>query len=257
MKSLRYLIILFAVLAFATSCSKTRGRNGVLSEKTLAEVLYDYHLANGLASQVATGDSVAILQYKYSQAVLAKHGLTVDEFDMTMAHYARDPKAMAKLAKGIEKRFNEEIEAEQEANDAIRKEKFAQQTDTISAWENRKGAILSANGNNIFTHTVKGKDLKGGNRIVFSAKTNWLYKESNRVGVMSVKITYDNDSTELHTEVIREGRKAQNVFVILPEERKVKDIRLQVIQCAGWRKEPQMLSLKDMVLWSIKTKKND
>lgn len=257
MKCLRYLIFIFAVLGLFASCNKTRGRNGVLSEKAMADVLYEYQIATGLASQISSGDSAAILQYKYTQAVLAKYGLTSEEFDMSMAHYARNPKTMAKLAKEVENRLTEEIESEQESIVALRKEKFAQQTDTISAWENREGAMLSANGYNTFTHTVKGKDLKGGTRLIFSAKAKWLYRETSRAGVMSITVTYENDSTEVHTEVIRESHHSQNVLVILPDNKKVKEVRMQVTQCAGWRKDPQLLSLTNMVLWSIKKEKNE
>lgn len=229
----------------------------MLSEKAMADVLYDYNMANGLASEIGSGDSAAILQYKYTQAVFAKHGITAGEFEMSMAHYARDPKALASLSKEIEERLNKEIEVEQENAEMERQEQFAQQNDTISAWENRKGVLLSATGNNTFTHVVKGKDLQGGNRLIFSLKTNWVYKESNRLGVMVLALTYDNDSTEIRTEVIRESIRPQSVFVSVPEKRKVKEARLKVVQGAGWRKDPQFLSLRDMVLWSIKSKKND
>lgn len=257
MKTLRYIAFVLTVVLLAASCNKTRGRNGVLSEKAMADVLYDYNIANGLASEISSSDSSAILQYKYTQAVFAKHGITAEEFEMSMAHYARDPKSLASLSKSVEERLNKEIEDEQEAIDAERQEKFAQQNDTISAWENRDGAMLCATGTNKFCHVVKGKDLKGGNRLIFSVKTSWVYKESNRLGVMVLALTYDNDSTEIHTEVIRESNRPQNIFVNVPEKRKVKEARLEVIQSAGWKKEPQYLSLRDMVLWSIKTKKND
>lgn len=257
MKKFRYIAISFAAMLLVASCNKTRGRNGVLSEKAMAEVLYDYNIANGLASEISSGDSAAILQYKYTQAVFAKHGITSDEFEMSMAHYARDPKALAALSKSVEERLNNEIETEQNALEEERKEKFAQQNDTISAWENRDGALLSATGTNRFLHVVKGENLQGGDRLIFSIKTSWMYKETNRMGVMVLALTYSNDSTETHTEVIRESLRAQNIFVNVPDKRKIKEVRLEVIQSAGWRKEPQYLSLRDMVLWSIKTKKND
>lgn len=257
MNIFRYIVFTFSVVLLVASCTQKRGRNGVLTEDAMAEVLHDYNIANGLANEMASSDSAAIMQYKYTQAVFAKHGITAEEFEMSMAHYARDPKVMAKLSKEVEERLNKEIEAEQEASLQERHEKFAQQTDTISAWENRKGLILSANGNNVYTHVVKGKDLKGGMRLIFSLKTNWVYKEGNRLGVMAMTLTYDNDSTEMHTQVIRESGRPQNVLVIVPEGRKVKDVTLKVVQCARWRKDPQYLSLYDMVLWSIKQNKND
>ena len=256
MKTFRFIILAFVFVLLVASCNKTRGRNGVLSEKAMADILYDYNLANGLASETASSDSAAILQYKYTKAVFAKHGITQSEFEMSMAHYARDPKALSALTKGIEERLNKEIEDIQASVEAERKEQFAQQTDTISVWENRNGVVLCANSVNTYEHFVKGKDLEKGDRIIFSLKTNWIYKETNRVGVMMLGLTYDNDSTSIHTEVIRENNHSQSIFVNIPDGRKVKTARLKVIQSAGWRKEPQFLSLRDMVLWSINTKKH-
>lgn len=255
MKKIRYILLFGIVVLLVASCAKKRGRNGVLSEKAMADVLYDYNIANGLASNIASGDSAAIMQYKYTQAVFAKHGITAAEFEMSMAHYARDPKTLAALSKDVEERLNKEIEEDQRIQETERNENFAQQTDTISAWENRKGVLLSANGNNEYTHVVRGKDLQGGNRLIFSVRSNWVYKEGGRVGVMVMSLTYDNDSVDIHTEVIRDSSRPHSVFVTVPEKRKVKEARLQVVQSAGWKKEPQYLSLRDMVLWSIKTKK--
>lgn len=253
--ALKYTLALAFIMALAASCKKPKvDKDGIINEKVMEEVLYDYELAQALARESATPDSAGILEYKYTQAVFDKHGITSEQFDRSLGRYSRDHKKMLALTRAVEKRFEDELKNGKATLDAERRNQFAMQTDTVIVWENEGGVLLDANGCNQYAVHIDGSNLHDCERVSFGLKTNWIYSDGQRLATAVLSVVYDNDSIDVHTQKLRDDNHVQSVSAYLSTKRSVKDINIRVYQNAPWAKYMQKLSLHDMFLWSIKRK---
>lgn len=218
----------------------------------MADVLYDYQLAVALSSELPAEGSLAEQEYKYTHAVFAKHKITEDEFNLSIAHYARDPKAMLEITNKVSERLTKEVQQSQDDVARQEQERFASQTDTIVVWENRSGTILTANGRNTFEQDISGKRIPKCDRLLLGFSASWVYREGVKNGNVMMMVTFDNDSICITTDNIREYDRSQGVSVKVPKGRKVKDVKVQFYQTAWWKKYPQIISLTDLSLWCIK-----
>lgn len=257
----KILLIVLSVVFLVAACQQDRDRNGILSERAMIDVLYDYQLAIALASETSTDEpgSVAEKEMKYTEAVFRKYKLTEDEFDLSFAHYARDPKQMMAITDAVSKRFNEEME---KSAAETRGAGAGRGSDTIVVWNNRRGTLLSANGTNHCEIDIpkqalaKAKnDGKSNLRILFGFQSSWVYREGQKAGGIVMNVTFDNDSTAVQSETIREFGRSQGVGVNVPEGRSVRAVKIHLYQSARWERYPQLLSLSNLSLWAIRTKK--
>lgn len=238
------------------SCQQQRDRNGILSERAMADVLYDYQVALALATEDAKEGNLAELEYRYTHAVFRKHNIDQGVFDLSLAHYARDPKSMLALTEKVSKRLTEEGMKDQRFNDGAGE--FVK-GDTTIVWENRDGFVLTANGNNRRDIDIPIKKYIECDRMLFGFEANWIYSEGGRSksGGIVMKLTFDNDSTSVVTGQMRQYDKSQGLSVQVPKGRKVKAVKAYVIQNAFWENYAQLLSISNLSIWAIKQKNND
>lgn len=257
----KLLVIIVSIAFLVAGCQQDRDRNGILSERAMIDVLYDYQLALALASETTDGESASVAEneMKYTQAVFRKYKLTEDEFNLSFAHYARDPKQMMAITEAVSKRFNEEME---KSAAETRNKTAEHSSDTMVVWENRRGTILAANGANRYEIEIPKQALakvknKGDEylRVLFGFQSNWICREGQKIGGVVLNVTFDNDSTAILTETIREYSRSQGVGVNVPEGRSVRAVTIHLYQSARWERHPQLLCLSNLSLWAIRTKK--
>ena len=100
--------IVFALLMlFLVSC-RVEMQKDVPSPEKMEAVLYDYHLAQTMATTLASSDYKGKLLTK---AVFEKHGMTEEEFDSALVWYNRHPKYMIEVYKNVESRLQQDIDA--------------------------------------------------------------------------------------------------------------------------------------------------
>lgn len=87
--------------------------NGVLSEGKMEDVLYDFHLAQGMAETVPfdEGHTLEQVRYEYLQAVLKKHDITEAEFDSSLVFYCSDLTRMNRIYSHLTARLQREADA--------------------------------------------------------------------------------------------------------------------------------------------------
>ena len=110
--------ILLIVFAF-TACDNRP--DNVLSRGKMEEVLYDYHLMQGLIDQLPNGERQEKAQ-DYINAVYEKHGITEAQFDTSIIYYNRHPKDLSKIYGNLKERYtamNEEIQIVNGNNDMM------------------------------------------------------------------------------------------------------------------------------------------
>lgn len=109
----------FRTLELAVCCScllaacKPSLPKGVMSERKMENVLYDYHLAQGMAETIPyeEGRSVEQMRYEYQQAVFRKHGITEAEFDTSLVYYCSDLTRMTRIYSRLNDRLQREADA--------------------------------------------------------------------------------------------------------------------------------------------------
>ena len=106
-------ILTAAMVATLLAACKPELPPGVLSESKMERVLYDFHLAQGMAESATReeGQTVEQLQYEYFQAMLRKHGITEAEFDTSMIYYCSDLDRMNRVYKNVAVRLQREANA--------------------------------------------------------------------------------------------------------------------------------------------------
>lgn len=75
------------------------------------DILYDFHLADGMANGNGDRADVSYDVTLYRQAVLHKYGITQAEFDSSLVYYMRHADRLHKIYENLSQRFEDEAMA--------------------------------------------------------------------------------------------------------------------------------------------------
>ncbi|MBP3214574.1 MAG: DUF4296 domain-containing protein [Bacteroidaceae bacterium] len=110
-------ILLFALIIVAC---EDRPKN-VLSRSEMENVLYDYHMMQGIINQLPSEERMEKAQ-DYINAVFEKHGITEAQFDTSIIYYNRHAEDLHEIYKNLKERYNsanEEIQIVNGNNDMM------------------------------------------------------------------------------------------------------------------------------------------
>lgn len=105
------------ILMLSTSCSgeKAKARDGIVTEKKMAELLIDTHLADAiLFIDNSRADDKRDKALFYYPSVLEKHGITKVQMDSSVAWYMRNPEAYARVYDQVVKELERKRAAEKQ-----------------------------------------------------------------------------------------------------------------------------------------------
>lgn len=188
-----YILLVTAVAAMLltmTSCSDNTDH--ILSEGALEDILFDYHLADGMAR---SGGVDSITSSIYFNSVLKKHGVTQAEFDSTMIYYMSRANKLRAVYERLSVRFENEARLQGlDGSDLFAGNEL--EGDTGNVWKLEREKVFTTNApNNLLAFYIEADSTyKPGDRLVFSFKTDFLYQDGSRNGyaVMSVKLKNDS-----------------------------------------------------------------
>lgn len=110
----------------------------VLSRGKMEDVLYDYHIMQGIINQLPDNEREAKAE-DYINAVYAKHGITEAQFDSSIVYYNRHSKELHKIYTNLKERYsivNDEIQLVNGNNDMMAI--FATGGDTTNLWNSAR-----------------------------------------------------------------------------------------------------------------------
>lgn len=110
----------------------------VLSRGKMEDVLYDYHIMQGLINQLPANEREEKAQ-DYINAVYEKHGITEAQFDSSIVYYNRHSKDLHKIYTNLKERYtvvNDEIQLVNGNNDMMAI--FSTGGDTTNLWNSAK-----------------------------------------------------------------------------------------------------------------------
>lgn len=159
----------------------------------MADILYDYHLAQGMAATPEfQGDTLAMRAFKAS--ILAKHGVSEADFDSSMVYYTRHTKLLEDVYTKLVDRFNNESTSLGGATAGI----GFSSSDTANVWRMPASFVLSpyAAINRLSFEVKADTAFHAGDRMVLDFDTQFIYQDGTRDASVVLAVTYDNDSTE-------------------------------------------------------------
>lgn len=230
-------------LVLLLGACKNRPAEGIPSEKEMADLLYDYHLAQSLAQ--VSDDSVDYKIRLYTASVFRKHGLSEQEFNRAMEYYSRHADELYKIYERVNTRFGNAPTPAGLAG--VRGE----MGDSASIWNGRMCYLLNAKGQNYLEHAVPADTaFRPGDRIIWSFDTQWIYREGAKNGVALITITYQNDSVFTVQRPLF-GTGHQELTAYLGQE-PVKRIECMIYQQSDWSDYPRMLAISNVALVRVR-----
>lgn len=135
----------FVLLLLSVFCACDSRPDGVLSASQMEQVLYDYHIMQGLIDQLPADERMGKAQ-DYLNAVLAKHGITEAQFDSSIVYYNRYPAELHDIYTSLQTRYeavHEELQILNGNNDMMAV--FAEGGDTTNLWHSTPLIVLRNN----------------------------------------------------------------------------------------------------------------
>ena len=141
MRKVAKFVVLF-VSALFVGCAVEIPEHVIKPDK-MESVLYDYHLAQVITSEMSSASYEKKLHASY---VFKKHGITKEQFDSSLVWYTRYPKQMVRIYSNLEKRVTAEIEATSGGYDVLAGMRDAEKmmADTVNLWNKRRVSLLSS-----------------------------------------------------------------------------------------------------------------
>lgn len=243
----KYFIVVFLIVAsFVSSCRSEGEKEETLSREKMVEVLYDYQVATALGNQsLDSEEQKEALKLKMS--VFAKHHITQQDFDRSLAFYSRNSDEMKAIYREMQKKYNIQgtlIENEQKRSDR------GGEYDTIMVWNKRFITLNAQLNNRLAISVVPGVKLLEGDELVFRFGLSWQYRQGMAQAEALFMLELEGDSTLAATSPLYSYMTSQELRLRVGE-RKIKRIGMQVLQKTKWEKDLQLLFLRDIELFNI------
>ena len=189
------LLCSFAIL-FLDAC-RPQLPDGVISEGKMERILYDFHMAQGIAeSTPPDSGNTEVYRYELIQAVYRKHGITEEQFERSMNYYCSDLQRMHKIYKNLQRRYEREAMAYGQTNVRDVFANLAADGDTANVWGGSPVLIVrSKMEENIQSwHQTCDSTWLPGDELIWRLMPVTFSPRTSRSIVADLIVFYDNDS---------------------------------------------------------------
>lgn len=236
-------ILLFSVVLLA-SCDKNYKR---LSEKRMADVLYDLHMAQAMVHQCHP-DSGDYYQRLYREAILNKYGITSAELDSNLLYYTTNTEKILRIYTKLASRdAGSDMVTDMTAM-------YASGGDTANVWKDATRVLLVANSGNSATFTVETDTLiQPGDRLEWRLNASAIYPEGERNAYASIRLQYADSIATFGRNV--GGYGPQYIDIPLSATRKLRRIYITLQQNTTWSERTKLLEYTNIHLLRIRPQK--
>lgn len=201
----------------------------VISKEKMERVLYDYHLAQGMAE--AQGEDVDAARYIFVQKVFEKHRITEADFDSSMVWYSGHASYLDEMYKHIEARLDRESrEVGLNIPDEDKYARYTAEGDTANIWQGRDFFYLQGNREaNIYTIVLPADStFRRGDYFMFRCSNRFVVQDMQREGFALLQVRYANDSVVAGTAMVNGD---YELTVNIPKERVNGDWDIKSVAC--------------------------
>ena len=233
------------ILAMCFSLSSCEEGTSHLSQKDMAELMYDLHCAQAVASEY--GDSTAYYEKLLCDAVLRKHGLTQEDLDDNLHYYTSRPEEFYKVYEKLSSRFDDGGGA-----GGMMMESFSS-SDTLNIWPNIPRVLLVNKGRNRATVKFEIDTIvKPGDNLELIFQASNIYSEGERNLEAFVKMEYA-DSVATQSMFIG-GVGYQQETLQHNSGRLLKSISVTFLQNTLWSEKVKLLMLNNIHILRLRQK---
>ena len=192
-----YLCFLCLLSCILVGCNVKRPKD-VISESTMEDLLYDYHLAKAMGDNLSYDEN-----YKkalYIDAVFKKYDVTEAAFDSSLVWYTRNTDKLAKIYENVGKRLKTQQDY---VNHLVvlkdKKPKPTEAGDSIDVWPWRRSMRLSNElTENQYAFAIPtDSNFKDRDTLVWQVRYRFVdpqVKDPNRSVTMAMQAVYDKDT---------------------------------------------------------------
>lgn len=238
MRNLLY-ILFFTVPAIFCSCNDAGSE--ILSKSEMTDILYDFHVAQGVAASGNAGSPENEIAYR--AAILKKYDVTQAEWDSSFNYYCRHTEEMHSIYTDLVERLQADVELAGGSISAFSDGVVG--GDTTDVWNVERQFVLmgSAPYNLHSFHVDADTTYKAGDRFVMSYNTDFLVQTGMRDVVLVLGLKLSNDS--IVTQVAHRSQNGKAEVVIQDSSRKgIKSI-------AGYFVLPQSLTDENLKAFRV------
>ena len=232
-------------LALLVACGPGNERKNVLSTERMADVLYDYQLAQTLSEQLA--DSVPTAPIEYRLSVFKKYGITAQEFDHSLAYYSRHADEMKEVYARIQNKYGQNG-----GNGTAAGSGAAQSGDSLLIWQAKQRVLTAQVSPHVTFRVQPGKKVPNHATLSLLFSADWLYMQGLKQAASVVSVRYANDSIETFANGIYSYQRDQELRMTLGSSAPVREIEVQLMQNVGWQSYPQVLTLSNLRLVAVR-----
>ena len=187
------LSILLLISLFIVSCKPTVPRE-IIQPDEMAEILYDYHLADAMATEQES-DNRAYDSRLYRLAALKKHGVTEADFDSSMVYYTRHADRLHSIYQKVAERMEKEATALGATISDLNR-KAGVEGEAMNVWPGEHSLVLMPLP--LYDHVQYRVEadtaFHRGERFTLSFDTEFLFQEGSRNGIAQLVVRFKNDS---------------------------------------------------------------
>lgn len=213
----KILFIIFSLLACACGMSSCHDEIEHVSERTMENILYEFHLAQYAPEQFDKPyDKRQFDKNVYINAIFRKYGVTRAEFDSSMVYYCRHSDELQKIYEKVNERLNNEaITVGGSATVVNDNMTYSTTGDTANIWLYDKFMVLTNYVPfNKFSFTMPADtSFHVGDHFFLQFDQKFLYQDGYKRGTVLLAVNYDNDSTTYQVQNFSiDGKTMLNIF---------------------------------------------
>lgn len=238
----KLLILCVAIGTTLFSC-KPKVPDYVIPEDKMTDILYDYHMAKSLSSDVSYREPYKKEAYK--NYVFQKHGITEAELDSSMVWYSRHPDKIAVIYKEIEARLTTKLD---KVSDILRfrENKFIKtiSADTANVWGAKQLYLLTTMPNNshLFFNEEVDTTFHINDEIVFKANYKFIDSTEKQQARTNITLIYDNKEVENY-ELVTHKNGMDSIKFKTSSESNIKELYLSIYLNNSFREKEGAPSL--------------
>ncbi len=220
-------IFLLPVLALFSGCRLHRPSE-VLSPKEMETFLYDYHLSQGIISELPQDQ-----KYK-AQALtdwaLEKNGISSEQLETSLIWYTRYPGEFAKIYKKLNRRIDAEYKESQNIISRMEKRSFSIGSgDSVSLWYPDSLIILNSSRymSGLRMEQIGGESFLPCDTIVWNGTATIISPDTVNVSglYMAMTLAYEDSISTMDTILTGSGSNGIRFSMVLDTVQSMKSVR--------------------------------
>ena len=198
-------IVFLAVGLLLLSACKPKVPKEYIQPDEMEDLLYDYHVAQGLAINPSSKENIDYLRQYNTSLVLKKYGRTQADMDSSLAYYYNHIEDLYEIYGKVQKRLSEKaLELGASSREVERYTSQSLSGDTTDVWEGpRQMVVMPQPPYNVLQFSQKADtSYHQGDSFLMTFGNTYLVQSGPKNAYLVVSVCYENDSIVTHNTTV-------------------------------------------------------